>query len=316
MRAVGHRDTWQRLQQAIAGDTLAHAMLFCGPPGIGKAVLARDLAAALVCGGDPRPCGTCDRCRQVDARSHPDVRFVSVAEGKKEIGVDEARELKAFTLMQGIAGNVKVVVIDDADRLSIAAQNALLKTLEEPPGRAVLILVTASPGALLPTVRSRCRRIDFRPLGDDEVRAVLIREGRGAESIDAVLPLAAGSVGRAVELLAVMADDQADRLLNALASLRGGGYGAVVEFTQALGRTDMEASPRMAVLIEILQQRLVSSLQDDCFDPVAVHARVRLIDVLSSFHRRMTRGNANRGLLVEAAGIRSAGLVTDEYGNA
>lgn len=315
MRAIGHRDTWHRLQQALDLDRMAHALLFAGPPGIGKSVVARDLAARMLCTGEPRPCGQCDRCRQIEVGSHPDVRFVGVPEGKKEIGIDAAREIKAFAQLQGVGGAGKVVVVDDADRLSIAAQNALLKTLEEPPGRALLILVTGSPGGLLPTVRSRCQRINFRPLDDSDLRAVLRQSGLDEAAINRVLPMAEGSAGRALELGTIIAAADIERLHGALAGLRRGRYGPLVEFTQALGRTEQETSSRMAVLIEVLQQRLVRSLQSDLVDPASTHAQLRIIETLSEFRRRLRRGNPNRALLAEAAGIRCAGIVTDDLRN-
>lgn len=312
MRAVGHRETWRLLERDLSARRLAHALLFAGPPGIGKAVVARDLAAAVLCTGKPRPCDQCDRCRQVDAGSHPDVRFVRVAEGKKEIGIEVARELKAFIQLQGVSGAGKVVVVDDAHRLSVAAQNALLKTLEEPLGRAVLILVTGIPGGLLPTVRSRCRRVDFKPLSDDELRAILRSRKVDDGAIDEVMPVAGGSAGRAIEFLELIESSDIERLVDALAGLRDGRYGSVVEFGQTLGLTEQEVSSRMAVLIEVLQQRLVRALQRGDIAGSAVHARLRLIEILSDFQKRTTRGNANRGLLVEAAAIRCSTLVTSD----
>ena len=181
----GHRRTWARLTTLLDANRLPHAMLFLGPPGVGKALVAQRLAARLACTEPGAPCGACAGCVQVVAGSHPDLRSIGAPtaggrrEGrtKKEIGIDQARDLKRFVALQAIAAPRKVAIIDDADRLSIAAQNALLKTLEEPPGQALLILVTASPGALLTTVRSRCQRIAFQPLTDDEVRAALAGTG-------------------------------------------------------------------------------------------------------------------------------------------
>ncbi len=311
MRVIGHDGAWKRLDRALLEDRLAHAMLFVGPPGIGKAVVARSLAARVLCSGATPPCGECDRCRQVEAGSHPDVRFVAVSEGKKEIGVDTARDIKSFIQLRGVGGAGKVVVIDDADRLSIAAQNALLKTLEEPPGRALLMLVSGNPGELLPTVRSRCQRIVFHPLGDDDLRSVLRKCGLEDASIEELLPLAQGSAGRALEMRSILDGSDVERLQSALASLATGRYGPVVEFTQALGRNEQEMTTRLAVMAQLLQQRLVESIHQGIVDAAATQQQLRVIELLSEFRRLLRRGNPNRPLLAEAAAIRCARILTN-----
>src|SRR5262249_21383142 len=160
----GHESTRAMLCAAATDDRLPHAWLFAGPDGVGKCMVATALAAWLHCetrGADA--CGACASCRQIAAGSHPDVLLVRVAPGKKEIGVDRAREVKRFTQLQPVRGRVKVAIIDDAHMLTVAAQNALLKTLEEPPERSLLIVIAHNADALLPTVRSRCQRVPFLP---------------------------------------------------------------------------------------------------------------------------------------------------------
>jgi len=312
MRAIGHDHTWIRLEQALRDDQLAHALLFTGPPGIGKSLLARDLAARTLCTGGKPPCGDCDRCRQIDAGSHPDVRFVGIPVGKKEIGVELAREIKSFLQLRSAGGGVRVVVIDDADRLSIAAQNALLKTLEEPPGHALVILVTGSPGGLLPTVRSRCQRVTLRPLGDDALRAVLRGQNLDDSTIEPLLPYAQGSAGRALQMRGLIERADIERLQSALARLRSGRYGPVVEFTQALGANEQEMSSRLDMLTEVLQQRLASSIRTGSVDEGSIHEQLRVIEILSEIRRMLRRGNPNRSLLAEAAALRCARVLTDD----
>lgn len=303
MRTIGHEAVWNRLDRAFREDRLAHALLFAGPPGIGKATFARDFAARVLCAAAAPPCGECDRCRQVEAQTHPDVRLVGVAAGKREIGVDVARDVKRFVQMHGVGGIAKVVIVDDADRLSIAAQNALLKTLEEPPGRAILMLVTDSPGGLLPTVRSRCQRVTFRPLDDDRMRSCLRHQQLDDAEIDTLLPLAQGSPGRALQLRELRSSTDLERLLKALAGLQPGRYGPAVEFAQALGRNEQEMISRLALLEEVLQQRLTDAVRAGA---QIVDDQLRAITVLSEARTLLRRRNPNRPLLAEAVALRLA----------
>jgi DNA polymerase-3 subunit delta' len=171
---LGQDRTRDFLRDASRQDRLAHALLFAGPEGIGKCSLAVAFATWLLCeqGGDDA-CGECPGCRQAATGSHADLLVVSVAAGKKEIGVDRARELKRFTQLQPLSGKAKIGIIDGAHLLTVAAQNALLKTLEDPPRRSILILIANNPDALLPTVRSRLQRVPFAPLSSEDVVTVL-----------------------------------------------------------------------------------------------------------------------------------------------
>ncbi len=305
MRAIGHQVIWNRLDRAFGDDRLAHALLFTGPPGIGKSLLARDFARRVACEGNSPPCGECDRCRQVDAESHPDLRIVRTAAGKKEIGVDTARGIKHFVQLRGIGGSVRIVIVERADRLSMAAQNALLKTLEEPPGRAILILVTESPGSLLSTVRSRCQRINFRPLDDSEVRSILRLQSLDDAEIDRLIPLAQGSPGRALEIREILASAEIEKLESALSGLRPGRYGPVVELVQELGRSEQEMTSRLTLLEEVLQQRLVESVRTRSETENAQNL-LRALAVVSESRVLLRRRNPNRPLLAEATAIKLA----------
>jgi DNA polymerase-3 subunit delta' len=305
MRTIGHEDVWSRLDVAYASDRLAHALLFTGPPGIGKSLFAVDFAARVVCESESPPCGDCAPCRQLAAGSNPNVSIVRTAPGKKEIGVDLARGVKHFVQLRGIGGRPRVVVIEEADRLSIAAQNAMLKTLEEPPGHSILILVTDSPGALLSTVRSRCQRISFRPLTDDQIREVLRARQIAQSEIDELVPLAHGSPGRALELRDVLEGGEVGRLEESLAALRPGSYGPVVDFVRALGRSEQEMTSRLALLEESLHKRLVDSIGEGAGSERTL-SLLRALDVTSESRALLRRRNPNRPLLAEATAIKLA----------
>ncbi len=144
-------------------------------------------------------CGECTACSRIARGVHPDVLIVEPGDSGS-IKVEQVREAIDRAAFRPFEGRTRVVIIDEADALVGAAQNALLKTLEEPPPASVFLLVTSRPDALLATVRSRCPRLTFRPLSEADVAEVLVRLGRSPDDARAVAAMADGSPGRAVEL--------------------------------------------------------------------------------------------------------------------
>jgi DNA polymerase-3 subunit delta' len=156
-----------QLLSGIRSGHLHHAYLFAGPSGVGKADAALRLAQAVNCSVNPEGCGQCQSCASIARGVHPDVATVSPGtfDGpSRDIKVQQIRELCASLQLRPVVAARKVARILDADRMNPSSQNALLKTLEEPPPRTILILVTSSEDQILPTVRSRCLRIAFAPL--------------------------------------------------------------------------------------------------------------------------------------------------------
>ncbi len=162
-------------QEAVAGQLhrslqrgrLAHAYLFSGPRGSGKEAMARTLAKALNCTEkDHDSCDHCDSCRRIDEGVHPDVYWVRPESKSCRIQVEQMREFMKAVNLRSSMGGVKVGIVVDADCLGEEASNAFLKTLEEPPLQTVIVLLTADPQRLLPTILSRCLRISFGPATD------------------------------------------------------------------------------------------------------------------------------------------------------
>ncbi len=197
----GHEGPLQILKRALAHGTLAHAYLFSGESGIGKKMTALGLAAAVNCGAAAPDggCGNCPSCRKVASGGHPDVHLLA-AEGN-EIKIDQVREAQHDLALRPFEGNKKVLIVDGAEGLNPASANAFLKTLEEPPGDALIILITAMPQSLLPTIRSRCQEIVFHVLPRHILAAALMRK-RGLPEEDAwfLAALAQGSLGRGIEM--------------------------------------------------------------------------------------------------------------------
>jgi DNA polymerase III subunit delta' len=202
---VGHEWAVQYLRRSLLNQRDAHAYLFAGPEGIGKALLAQRLAQALVCEtGKPDPCLLCRACKRVAKGNHPDVRAVSLqtqaeaqktdAAPSKKLGIDTIREWQRDIGLRPFEAQRRVFILDDAQALTDQAANAMLKTLEEPPPYAVLILLSHGAGDLLPTIVSRCRVLRLRPVARESVAAT-VRDRFNVDPGDAAL-VAAWSGGR------------------------------------------------------------------------------------------------------------------------
>lgn len=211
---IGHGRAVATLARAIERDAISHAYLFSGPASVGKTTLARRLAQALLCERPlvERPCGACSSCRRVEQGKHPDVDIWSlarqIAEGGKEarltgLSIETARRISGSVSLRPFEGRWRVVVVDDAETLTIAAQQALLKTLEEPTGFTVFVVLAAEPEALLDTIRSRCQELSLQLAPTPAIADALA--GRGVEQ-SAAVDLAALSRGRPGWALAAVAD--------------------------------------------------------------------------------------------------------------
>jgi DNA polymerase-3 subunit delta' len=232
---IGHEEALGRAARAIRSGRPPSAWLITGPPGIGKATFTYRIARYLLAYG-ARDTGPADLsvppndpvALQVKAGGHPGLlvlrRPVNEKTGKlaNVLPVDEVRRLGGFFGLTSGAGGWRVGIVDTADDMNDAAANALLKTLEEPPGRAMLLVLSNNPGRLLPTIRSRCQRLDLRPLPDANVARALAHMIPKMKEDDraALVKLASGSIGTALQF----ADDdgvtfarEADRLIDASA---------------------------------------------------------------------------------------------------
>lgn len=215
---VGHDENIKVLKAMLEDGRVPHALLFVGPEGVGKAVVANVFAAGLLCTCDGlKPCGSCPSCRQARNMCHPDL--IRMSPDGASIKIDQVRELQRETALAPYYGQRRVGIIDAAETMTTQAANSLLKTLEEPVGDTVFILLSSARQQLLDTIISRCRIMPFHALSDDILSQALVERGIAKDQADAAARISGGRMGAALSLTSeggLAARNQAAEIVMAL----------------------------------------------------------------------------------------------------
>lgn len=303
------------LRQAHARGTLPHALLFVGPEGVGKRTTAVALAAERMCtAGLGEACGHCAGCVQVVAGTHPDLRFEGLGvdergERRERVLIDQVRAAQAFLGGQALGGRGKMFIFEEAHALTEDAQNALLKTLEEPPRESLIVLVSHNASRLLATVRSRCQRVAFAPLRAETLLTILRdRLGLGAEDAEFLTRFSEGSLVFAADPASLReAHERATRILEAA---RSGSYPEIVGTLRESLTSSRGVPPEMKALLGIVRRELRASAglvgRAELTPPgktenllSALHAAEAAYSAVADFGR-----NANRSLAAERMALR------------
>jgi DNA polymerase-3 subunit delta' len=201
-QVIGQDKILSLLDYSLKTNTIAHAYLLVGPRHVGKRTLAFNLAQALNCDGPELPCGQCRSCQRILEGKHADVTPIGL-DSKTEIGIDDIRGLQRLANLPPYEGKCKVFIIDDAEYLSTEAANSLLKILEEPPPRIVWLLLAAEEEHLLPTIISRCQRLELKPVPPERVQEILVNSYNvDANKAKILTQLCHGRLGWALSALA------------------------------------------------------------------------------------------------------------------
>ena len=309
---VGHQKQVEIVRQALNHGRLHHAYLFVGMEGVGKKTIALGLAKAIHCSAATGDfCGECADCARIQDGNHPDVRIIEPLAGKKEISIQQIRELEKELNFRSFSGKKKIAILDPANLMNLSAQNALLKTLEEPPQDSLLILIAANGGALLPTLRSRCLRISFGPLARDLISGFLVsRKGLAAETAEFLAAMSLGSLGAVVSIDTQELLERRREWVRLISGVRAGDYRAAIDAAEALAGSKEDSlrflewieswfrdllvysatqNPQAVVNVDMLPQIQQQSAATDCerlFSRIA-EAKAAVGGIQRNLNRRM-----------------------------
>lgn len=240
----GHAAAVEQLRRTVVRGRVRHAHIFSGPEGVGKTTLATAFCQALLCQNPAEPglnCGACLACRKITREVHPDVQTFSLARQANSAGskgtknttltIETIRELCATASLRPMEGSWRVTIVEDAEALQEIAQEALLKTLEEPPSFMIMILLSNDAALLLPTIRSRCQIVELRPVSRAAIRTGLITEGVQPDRADELAALAGGSPGWARRALQTpkFVEQRQQAIGRAIDWVAAGGYQRLVK---------------------------------------------------------------------------------------
>ncbi len=254
--AVGHDRAVAALQRGLDSDRVSHSFLIAGPPQVGKTTLALDIARAVNCESDDRPCGDCGQCRRISSGLHPDVRIVGLEKARSGrlrtlIGIEQVRDVQREISLLPFEGRYRVIVFENAELLSEEAANSLLKTLEEPPERVLIVLAATDTRAMLPTIVSRCRLVQLRPVPAAVITELLVeRKDVSRDRAREVAGLASGRAGWAVQ--AAEDSDMLKRVSDTLDEIEAVVRNPLTErFDYAAGLADRFPRDRRSVYTEL-----------------------------------------------------------------
>lgn len=294
---------------------LAHAYLFAGPDGLGKKLVALRFACMLNCPDRTEDEDwSCPVCRRIGEGKHPDVTLDEPERGM--IRIERIREMHRFFKYAPIEGAYRVAIIDDAHLMNRQAQNALLKTLEEPPSNRALILVTAKPARLLPTVRSRCQRISFQPLPLEPLAEFLVeRLNIPTEKAQSLAALGNGSVGRALEIHGRNYAELKDLMMDLLLQPGKEGIRALLENAIRISSDREAALDAIEIGATIIRDMIFHKMEldesdfihRDSLDRISLGAQHQGYEELLAVYEELSRAselieseiNVNRNLVVD-----------------
>ncbi|MCL6635223.1 MAG: DNA polymerase III subunit delta' [Peptococcaceae bacterium] len=320
---VGHKQMVKTLLNAVSSGRVAHAYLFCGPEGVGKETTALAFARALLCSrpAEGDACGTCRECRQVESRNHPDLYFVQPS--GNSIKIEQIRGIRRKCPYRPYQGGRKLFLIYQAETMTAEAANCLLKTLEEPPGDTVFILLSGRPQALPPTVLSRCQQLVFKGIpGPELIRELAGRHGLAEEVARLVAALAGGSMGRALAYASGSFQEERDEALELAEALGQSGPLEALEMAGKLSESKERAGTVLEMLACWYRDLLVhreagetaSLFNRDRREAVAAAAAGfgtgRLVEIIEEIEaaKNKIESSANARLALEALFLRLAGI--------
>lgn len=317
---IGQEQVKQLLIESIQTQRIGHAYMFCGPEGIGRRTMARCFAEAISCSSQSiEPCGMCSACTLNKSGTNPDIIHIRRQEGKASVGVEEIRLVQDEISTAPQFGQYKIIIFENAEKMTVQAQNALLKTLEEPPSYIVMILISSNNSQMLDTVKSRAVKVDFKRYSDSEIVEAYTKQK--SEGIDSRLlcEYADGIIGRALSVTSFGEYEEiCDKIANALVALSKGGGRELCGFENLLAEYAEKKEFFFFTLYSILRDVFVFAsygkkvaLQNaqiankiySLSDAIGYHKAAKCLDLVNKSWR-MVGQNVNYKLMAEALAIR------------
>lgn len=258
---LGHQTNLELLSRYVHENRPAHAYLFSGRQGIGKKKVALEFARMINCPDfkDHRDPLSCSTCRRILTGSHPDINLQKPV--KNIIRVDAVRNIIYFLKYPPIEANYRFVIIDDAHLMNRSAQNALLKTLEEPPPNRIIILVSSQSSSLLPTVKSRLRRIEFGPLTGEDIRALLLEhKNLDEDESRTALAMACGSIERALSKSAPQNVQFRNKVISCIFGKGPGSYRGLLDLAAEAGSDKSRTDDLLDIAGTVLRDAIIVKL--------------------------------------------------------
>lgn len=325
---IGQENVKNLLVESIQTGRVGHAYMFCGPDGIGRKTMAKCFAELLTCNKNGTEiCGVCEACVLNKSDTNPDIINIKRQEGKATIGVEDVRLVQDEISTAPQFGKYKVIIFENAEKMTVQAQNALLKTLEEPPQYIVLILISSNNSQILDTVKSRSVRIDFKRYTDSEILAAFRRE-KPMQEIDGSLlcEYSDGIVGRALSMASSQEHEEiCQKIILGLQSLQSGGGRALCDFENLMAEYAEKKELFFFTLYSVLRDIAVlagygkaATLQNAgqakgirlLYDVIGYHKAMKCIELVGKSWR-MAGQNVNYKLMADALAIRIQEVIHD-----
>lgn len=325
---IGQENVKNLLIESIQTGRVGHAYMFCGPEGIGRKTMAKCFAEVLACNkGGTEICGVCEACVLNKSDTNPDIINIRRQEGKATIGVEDVRLVQDEISTAPQFGKYKVIIFENAEKMTVQAQNALLKTLEEPPQYIVLILISSNNSQILDTVKSRSVRIDFKRYTDSEILEAFRRE-KPMQEIDGTLlcEYSDGIIGRALSMASSQEHEEiCQKIISALQSLQNGGGKALCDFENLMAEYADKKELFFFTLYSVLRDIAVlagygkaATLQNagqakgirSLYDVIGYHKAMKCIELVGKSWR-MAGQNVNYKLMADSLAIRIQEVIHD-----
>lgn len=251
---VGHQKQWEFLKNKFESGQLSHAYLFIGEKSIGKKIFAKEFIKLINCQSeDKRPCQKCRICESIERGNYPDFLMIKLKDGEREIQIFQAREAQNFLSYKSYYNSYKAVIINDAELMNNEAQSCFLKTLEEPKGKTILILISSNSGLLLPTIYSRCQIVKFFPQKLTEIKNYLKNRGVDEKKAQMISEISRGKIGVAENF--ILNPDKLEKEKNILQQLLKAVNSGLAEKFQYAKSIDFEKD-NLKEILEVFQSYL------------------------------------------------------------